>query len=514
MFIRLLTPIFFAIFPVLAGTCAVYNDIMPSEVVLPLGLAVAAAVLVYLFFWVVTLDTTKSSIAATFIAGAFWFQSGIAFVAGKVDTLFHVQIDPSAIGCLYVLACLVIVVLIITRKQPLTSFLRPLYLSGLLITLLTSASLVLHEMEVPAAKANAFAPLAPPNAVSTAARPDVYYIVMDAFAAPCVWRELYKQGNQFRDFLRSKGFYVYDCARSNYDRTALSFCSFLNEDYLDNALPGIDKRSQDLSYLHRLTAQCRVVKRMRDYGYKVINVRSTYGPTYSLPGASNVGFTLGNRLLVSLLSTSVLEAFEARTHWIRSLILQDRQNVFDYATMVSRMTGPKFVVEHSLLSHPPFIINADGSKNDLSKDLLAENYTEEKYGSQLKYCEKRLMALVNYLLSQTRKPVIILQSDHGPALSVPHTSDRYIYERMHMLCAFYFPDQNYADMPSRMSAVNVFRCVENHLFAAREPYLENRSYICPDIYPYQFHDVTATLNRLENGSQPGAGGTDQKGAKP
>ncbi len=510
MLIQLLTPIFFAIFPVLASTCTVYDDVMLSELVLPLGLSIAAAVIIFVFFWIFTNNRTKAAVVSTVTASGFWFFSGVESLAEQAGKFLHLPVDPAAVGAIYLLLWLLIVVSLLTLPRPLEPFLRPLFLGGCIITLLTSGSLLVHELSVPQISNDVFPPLTPPKKL--ASTPNIYYIVMDACAAPSVWNSMYAPNDRdFENYLRSKGFHVYENARSNYDRTSLSFCSFLNQAYLDPVAAKMEASSEDVTVLHRLASRSRVFDYMRKAGYSVINVRSTYGPTYSVPDATNIGFVFGNRLLVALLQTSVLDAFEQHTHWIRSLLLEGRENVFNFVTMVDHMKSPKFVFEHSLLTHPPFLRQADGSPNEYANAGMSENYTSQKYTAQVRYAQRKLEALIDHLLSEKDKPVIILQSDHGPSMSTPHNSPRYYNERMHILCAVYFPDQNYQEMPAKLSAINLFRCVAHHVFGDTTPLSPNKSYVAPDNSPFQFLDVTDDLTSVENETRP-AGAPAQKGA--
>ncbi len=72
-----------------------------------------------------------------------------------------------------------------------------------------------------------------PVAASTS-RPDIYYIILDAYGRADVLRNLMGYDNsEFLNSLRQRGFYVADCSQSNYAYTEFSLASSLNYDYLD-----------------------------------------------------------------------------------------------------------------------------------------------------------------------------------------------------------------------------------------------------------------------------------------
>jgi hypothetical protein len=70
---------------------------------------------------------------------------------------------------------------------------------------------------------------------ANADRPDVYYIILDAYGREDVLRSAAGYDNStFLNALRQRGFYVADCSQSNYAYTEFSLTSSLNYNYVEN----------------------------------------------------------------------------------------------------------------------------------------------------------------------------------------------------------------------------------------------------------------------------------------
>ncbi len=64
--------------------------------------------------------------------------------------------------------------------------------------------------------------------------PDIYFIVLDAYARDDVLKEMYGFDNtEFLAYLRNKGFYIAERSAANYCQTGLSIGSCFNLCYLD-----------------------------------------------------------------------------------------------------------------------------------------------------------------------------------------------------------------------------------------------------------------------------------------
>jgi hypothetical protein len=225
-------------------------------------------------------------------------------------------------------------------------------------------------------------------------------------------------------FLRSKGFYVPAQARSNYLMTEESLSSSLNMTYLDFFSKNPGENSHDKRSELKFMRENRVAKSLKSIGYSYTLFRSDWfawrGETFAdrIPVTSG---TLNNDFLVQLIGTTMLRSYSKPIITIASVTNKDREifhrQLAEIPKAASHTKGPHFVFAYMVPPHPPFIFNKDG---DVPTTYVNSLWSDKKlvkraYLEQFIYVTKQIKKLVNSLLSGNgRKPVIIIQSDHGP----------------------------------------------------------------------------------------------------
>ena len=86
--------------------------------------------------------------------------------------------------------------------------------------------------------------------------PDIYFIILDAYARQDVLKDVYAFDNsKFLDSLESKGFYIADKAISNYGQTGLSVGSSLNLNYLGEWAKKMGENNINRAPLHHIINQ-------------------------------------------------------------------------------------------------------------------------------------------------------------------------------------------------------------------------------------------------------------------
>jgi hypothetical protein len=191
-------------------------------------------------------------------------------------------------------------------------------------------------------------------------------------------------------------------------------------------------------------------------------------------------------------------------------ILRKKINfVFDTLADTTKWRAPFIVYAHVMLPHPPFVFGPNGEKilpvwkfstNDL-KDFIAGGGTRDEYvkiyTGQVEYANKRVIALVDYLLSATKEPpIIILQGDHGPRSIVDWTNpDKTDWKRcFSILNAYYLPGKDTKGLYKSISPINTFRIIFNHYFGTNYDLLEDKSYFLDKKNPDKIIDVTDRVN--------------------
>lgn len=318
--------------------------------------------------------------------------------------------------------------------------------------------------------------------------PDIYYIILDMYARADFLEKKYQYDNsEFLSFLADRGFYVADQSRTNYAHTPSSLASSLNLMYLDDIAEQMGDISTNYQPLFAMLKHNRVFQFLRHHGYTIVAFSSGHEFTeirdadvYMRPaGWQPTDFQN------ALLSTTPLAALQKTQDDIhRGRILY----TFDHLADVARIEAPTFAFAHISSPHPPYVFGANGEPVHYKPHVELE-YDEfvEAYVNQLAFISKKTQATIEEILAQSPEPpIIIVQSDHGPVY-LRHD----IPERMSILNAYYFPDQNYDALYEGITPVNTFRVVLNGYFGTGYEILEDKSYFSElrnKIYSYT--DVT------------------------
>lgn len=340
--------------------------------------------------------------------------------------------------------------------------------------------------------------------------PDIYYIILDAYARSDVMNELFDFDNApFLSRLEQKGFFVARDSRSNYCQTTLSLCSTLNCDYINKL---IDPSTRDLGALSSLIRDNLVVKTLRPLGYKFVAFASGYDFTECTEADQFLGPRHpANNFQMLLISMTPLRHLPFNLEeW--DFYRSDRERTLCVLETLPEITsdpGPTFTFAHIMAPHHPFVFGENGE--DVSprtrspfatsgkadrNSANSKNY-REGYRKQAIFLTKRVEQTIDRILAESpRPPIIILQSDHGSGLR-HHLNDLEstdLRERMSILNCYYFPNRDYKTLTPRMTPVNSFRIVFNNNFGTELPLLDNRNLFSTYDNPAEFFDVTGRLD--------------------
>jgi hypothetical protein len=356
-------------------------------------------------------------------------------------------------------------------------------------------------------------PVASEESVPSASNnhPDIYYIILDAYGREDMLQDLYGLDNaHFIQTLEQQGFIIPTLSRSNYHRTILSLSSSLNMQYLD----GVEQVLGSSSIwwpLESLIQHSQVRAFLEAQGYRTVFFATRFDATdirdgtyYEKPyplmldnlDESFVGETnldLFPQLLKNKVFFSSVDSF-------RKTILFDLQNLPNIADL----PGPKFVFLHIISPHPPFLFDANGPITFKKNTIVsigdgqgfggsASDY-RSGYSGQVEFLNPQVLKMIDELLARSpKKPVIIIQGDHGPGMLLNYDSaaESCIYERYSILNAYYLPGVDPSSVPADISPVDTFRFVFNHYFGTHFDYLPSRQYYAADAAPFQFQDVTS-----------------------
>jgi hypothetical protein len=328
-------------------------------------------------------------------------------------------------------------------------------------------------------------------------RPDVYYIILDAYPRADVLQEVHDFDNSaFLSQLREMGFYVAECSQSNYSKTSFSLTSSLNMNYID-VLEGGDVR--DLKSPATWIRFSEVKKNLDSLGYITVSFSTgfpdteltdvdvyiqaqdedldVFGPKQSAGAINNF-----EALLVStsgLVITDALTLFgidilpQVGEDDIKALVelapIRRRYvhvlNALNELNNITAQPSPKFVFAHIISPHIPFIFAEDGTFTPRQEDQKAA------YVNQLTYLNQRVITIVEKILENSEiPPIIVIQGDHGS------TEVEYTPLRVMILSAYYLPNGGDQELYSTITPVNSFRLIFDTYFGYGYGLLEDVSY--------------------------------------
>jgi hypothetical protein len=345
--------------------------------------------------------------------------------------------------------------------------------------------------------------------------PDIYYIILDGYGRSDILKSMYSFDNSdFLDKIKERGFYIAEESTPNYNFTWLSLSSSLNFMYLDGVANQIGTRTRYTLPLEVMIEDNRLFRILRSYGYKIVTFASE-DPVVDLTSADvylNFSSSGLNAFQNELYNTTPLPTL------LNVLSLKDQYDLhrervrymLDHLPEVrSGIEGPLFVFAHILAPHPPFVFDENGDPVQPDYPFSwadASNYMAVSardsyitgYQKQAQFISKRMQATIDQILSNSpRSPIIIIQGDHGPGamFDLGSLENSNLNERMSILNAYYFPDQDYKDIYPGITPVNSFRVVLNRFLAANFELLADRNYFVTLDRPYNFIDVTDALHK-------------------
>lgn len=340
--------------------------------------------------------------------------------------------------------------------------------------------------------------------------PDVYYIIPDAFTSPGNFKDtLGEDLGVFTRFLKDRGFYVSDQARSNYSHTTTSLASSLNMEHIAYLADVMPEGSIDPVPLADLIRKNSVFEFFRSQGYEIVHTRESW----VLEETDDELINCAAHVLTSfhaddfsgaLIRTTALEPvlkfFDVLESRLQSQALCEFSAIVDANT---KFEGPKFVFAHLFVPHPPYIFGRNGE--DVSGGTSTTDYSlDQLYVDQSVFVANELQKVVERLLADPAyEPIIIIQGDHGTAFGGDSYEVDNYFERMGILNAYHLPRGGNDDLYESITPVNSFRVVLNHYFGTELELLPDTNYFTnTGIGKFNFKDVTNILDGSPSSTTP------------
>ena len=333
-------------------------------------------------------------------------------------------------------------------------------------------------------------------------KPDIYYIILDGYAREDVLKSFYSFNNgKFINKLRLLGFYVPGKSRSNYAQTFLSLASSLNMQYFDDIRDYFDKTDDYRFHLKYAIKHNKLSAILRNLGYRHVQINSNYHITENNQEADlsveNNNFFIQSSSAYDLAHLSALKLIES--YFFRQTAKSFLKNIKSVGN-ISRDAGPTFTFYHLLLPHPPYYFDAKGKKLGPPVQFAqfkskAKWSQKQKYTGQVKFLNGQILMLINKLLKKPgTKPIIVLQSDHGPGnfknawLNNPQLADGdFVHKRTGIFTAIFAPEAVKEKLYDEISPVNIFRIILSQGLGWKMNTLPDKTYYSHLYQPFDFH---------------------------
>lgn len=360
---------------------------------------------------------------------------------------------------------------------------------------------------------------------------DIYYIVLDGYGRSDVLEELYDYDNSdFIDYLKSRGFYVAENSRSNYNQTVLSLASSLNMEYVNYFAEIYGANSKERYELAQEIKKNAVRDLLETQGYQFISFESGYerteirsadhywsASTDVVPQVTAVWTfsAFESLLLESTIFRALFDLHLFSPETLRRVAINPEYQahrdrvLYTLARLddVAEMQGNYFVFAHILSPHPPFVFNQYGEAlNPDNAYRLADgdfylgtrgDYIDG-YREQVSFISSQMESVIERIISKSdQPPIIILQSDHGPGAYLVWESAQKsnLKERLGILNAYHLPGNGKTRLYKSITPVNSFRVMMNAYFGGDYELLPDESYFSPWLRPYDFTRVTDMIDK-------------------
>lgn len=488
---------------------------MFGDVLFVTALAVLGSVAVFGLCWLLFRDFGRAALVAGAIVIVFF---GYRYIASAVGS------DPPAVLLIVIAVAVVGLAVLIALRFP--RWVAPINTA---LTVVSAVLLVFALTRiVPYVTVPSSASLSNETSGIAATRStdrDIFYFVFDRYGS----NEALEDGfgitdNEIPDWLRDRGFFVAEHARSNYIRTLLSQPATLNLKYLDELVDELGPESSDYRPLVDAFQDHKAGLFLKEQGYRYVHMGNWFGPTATIGiadenwrGSPWSEFDATFFQSTAAPAAADLIAQREQLPQLDQVSAQDARFQFDKLRDLATDPSKDFVFAHILLPHDPYVFDADG--NLLTAADVSTLSRDELVAGQLAYTNDQMEDLVESLLAgpDDDDPIIVIQSDEGP-YPAAYDENQYTFDwtkatddevntKFGVLDAFYLPDEPDADdgvQPyDTISTVNTWRLVFSRYFGADLPLLPDRSYASrtPD-RPYDLMEVTDRLTGTRPGDPP------------
>jgi len=330
--------------------------------------------------------------------------------------------------------------------------------------------------------------------------PDVYILILDAYANQMVLQKFFDYDNQeFIDSLIEQGFFVPNkYTNSNYPATEMTITSILNMDYLDNLVPSGVSEKYKVELQNKLSNNNIVMQNFKAMGYKNIGLDSgwTGARVIDIADENLCDYSRQNaRIFYNLKGNTIIPSIDlvisnnlVQQPTLNNLINlnqvpidnQKRQKVLcnfsELPQINENLEEPVFVLWHIPAPHAPWVFDSNGDpplqKSSVMKDVKKRQMA---YIGEMEFINKKVIESTKKMISESdNEPIIIIISDHGTRVADrENTEDEKNIINYGNFMAFYLPN-DVETLAYETTPVNIFRLIFNSYFNGSYKILEDK----------------------------------------
>jgi hypothetical protein len=458
-------PFLFAIYPVIFLYSHNVQEVLISNLYIPLTIAVLISVFLKLFFGLFIQDRNKSGLIATVFIIIFFTYGYLMewLVSLNLFTLKHRHFLPSL---LFLGGYISYFIYTVKKQTVLQKTSIGLNYLAIFLVIINLAHIVPHEIkkltvtkekQIEGGKLDS----AEPNKY-----PDIYYIVLDEYASLDTIKNIWNYDNSgFANKLKKKGFLIAAESLSPFNETQLCLASYLNMEVV--------KTGKGNNY-YRMIGNNKVINFLKSKGYTIAYFGNWYDiDRYKIDADYDFHFVSDKIDMVDEFTFMALNSTMLSPLSYLFQIEKETYNAIPYILNKLKeapsLPGPKFVFAHIMSPHGPFLFDEKGEKVDKSNHW---NWKDKKYYlGQYIFITEQINSLVDVLLKDSETPpVIVIQSDHGPRPSHgPKKEERLVIpddEMYKIFNAYYFPTLDGILIENKTSPVDTFKIIFNKYFDA------------------------------------------------
>jgi len=484
-------PFLFAIYPILALLAFNISEVDYSSGFRPLVLSILVAGLLVLIFYLFYRDWRRTALFSTILLILFFSYGHIYILLKGVEVGGFYLFRHRTLVPVWIVLSVLTIWWASRRSLNVTSATHTLNIVGLFLLILPIIQLVSFFVQSKASQASEEKNTSALSLKVSSQPPDIYYIILDGYGRADILKNEYKYDNSdFLNGLRDQGFFIADCAQSNYAQTQLSLASSLNFNYIDalsnRFVPGSDDRTGLDAFIHHGLVRQSLEKA----GYTTV----AFATGFLATELSDADYFLSPQRSIGELNE--FESLLMETTFAR--LLQDgnrfgMQNsgselyrertlfTLDKLDKLSYIKGPKFVFVHLVIPHPPYVFGpAGGPVEPADVGTTKTQQGASHYRDQAIYISSRMREIVPRIIANsTTPPIIVIQGDHGPTVASSPRS------RMSNLNVYFLPGAD-KSLYSTITPVNTFRVIFNQYFGQNLQLLDDVSLYSDYEDPFNF----------------------------